>query len=154
MHLDRSFRRARTSRLVGILVAGAVGLVLSHDIALAATEQKQCQIASGSLGRLSVVYTAISHGQEVTKQFDADLELHPSGQYKEGQPVTFVVRGVEVGKRRLKLDRNGDLEADLQLTTEAKRGPKVWPEAFPNIRPGTRVAAQIRGVTVLQCSFL
>jgi len=124
-------------------------LMIPLNAGQAATKISSCQDTNGSTGRLSVVY-AKGQGKQAEKQFDADLELTP-GDYSEGQKVRFLVKGVEVASQRLKLDKNGDLEADVKLTTKKKKGKMAWPDNFPKIKTVASVAAEIRGTTVLSC---
>lgn len=153
MYANSSDRRIRLTRFIGALSAGALALILPLNAGHAATKISKCQIVSGSEARLSVAYTAVDQGNQAEKQFDADLELTP-GDYKKGQKVKFLVKGVEVASQRLKLDKNGDLEADVKLTTKKKKGKKAWPDNFPKVKVGTTVAAEIRGTTVLSCTLL
>lgn len=153
MHIVRFIKGIGTHRLVCAFGALTAATLLSHGAANAAAELRQCQAATGSQARLTVAYAAATKGQDVVRQFDADLELQASGQYKEGQIVRFLVAGVDVGWTRLARDANGDLEADLKLTTEKKRGPNAWSDDFPRVQSGTQIAAQMRGITILHCSF-
>jgi hypothetical protein len=153
MHANSTGGWVPEARLIGALFAGALALILPLNAGHAATTISKCQIASGSDARLSVVYTAVGQGNQAEKQFDADLELTPVA-YKKGQKVKFLVKGVEVASQRLKLDNNGDLEADVKLTTKKKKGKKAWPDNFPKVKTGTSVAAEIRGTTVLSCTLL
>ena len=150
MHAERFERKANAPGLAGVLIAGALALSIPLNAAHAGTKVSQCQIAISSAGRLSVTYTAEGKGKQAAKQFDADLELTP-GEYKKGQKVKFLVKGVEVASQRLKLDKNGDLEADVKLTTKKKKGRKAWPDDFPRVKPGTTVATQIGETNILSC---
>jgi|GEM_PF-2866879 len=128
-------------------VFGSAGGALASSTVI-----RQCQISTGPAARLSVTYTRQVKSGKVSKHFDASLEVSRAD-YKEGKWVKFLVRGVKVGSRKLIKDENGDLEADLQLTTKRSSGRKAWPDNFPNVKPGTTVKAKIGKTVVLSCTL-
>lgn len=150
MQTNRLFKRFVTRRVLSSVLFGGMAIVLPLDGAQAVA--LLCQASDSSQGRFSTVYVITSQGGRELKQFDADLEVE-RGKYKERQPVKFLVDGVEVATRRLKLDKNRDLEADLKLSTDKKKGYNTWPANFPTVKHGTKIVTQIRGMSVLSCSF-
>lgn len=143
----------RPRRSLAAMLGAAAVILLANPGTGAAAELRQCQVASGTQYRLTVSYATARRAQDTVQQFDAELELNPSAGYREGQVVQFLVRGIMVGRRKLEIDRNGDLDADLKLSTEFKKGPRAWPDDFPRVVDGTSVVARIGGRQIATCKL-
>ena len=144
---------ARRCRSLAVMLGAAAVMLVTNPEAGTAAELLQCQIVSGTQYRLTVSYATARRGQDTVQQFDAELELNPSAGFREGQVVQFLVRGVMVGRRKLEIDRNGDLDADLKLSTEFRKGPRAWPDDFPRVVKGTPVVARIGGRQIATCKL-
>jgi len=87
------------------------------------------------------------------KKFSAEFEAAPGEGFKAGDRMTVAVDSVNVGGVRLKQVVGGDLVGDLNLDTTAGPGDqaKPFPNNFPQVQRGTRVAVAINGNNVLGC---
>ena len=122
----------------------AVAVVAGSALAAEAGGSRVLQCASGStIARLSAIYVETTTGNRTVKSFDVDLEINGNAGYREGQRVVFYLDGRKIGQQRLTADARGDLDADLKFASG--RG------GFPNVKPKSTVAAEVRGVTLGSC---
>ena len=129
--------------LAAALVAGSV--FASAAAAQGFSRLQHCSDGSFTL-RFSATYTEQGQGKDAVRQIDADLEADRKSDFKSGQKVTFFVDGKKIGSVGFKADRNGDLDADVKLDSRRNK-------SFPKVKDGSKVSAEIRGVTIASCKL-
>lgn len=127
--------------LAGVVLAATI--VAGASQAQSVSRLKQCSSGTATL-RFSVTYVEQGQGKNVTKQLDMDLEANRNSGFKAGQKVTFLIDGKKVKSTGFVADRNGDLDADIKVTSKSGKD-------FPRVKDGSKASAEVRNGTVAIC---
>jgi hypothetical protein len=140
---------ARLSGALFVLAAAtAVGTVPGHTASGVAL---QCSADGAGDISMTARYEERARTSRTRKKFSAEFEAAPRGNFRAGQVMTVIVKGVAVGNVPLKM-KLGDLVGDLNLDTSADSpGERPFPANFPQVERNTNVAVKINGGIVLGC---
>lgn len=86
------------------------------------------------------------------QKFNAEFEALPGGSFSAGQQITFLVDSVVVGSAPM-VAVAGELNAELELDSNARGNKKPFPGNFPPVSAGTMVEAKVGANILLGCEL-
>ena len=119
-----------------ILVAAAFTGSVACGSALAGNDRVRLQCGSEGAGDISMDVRYLK--RRARAKFDGSFEAAPGGNYTEGDMLTVLVGGVDVGAVTLVAQLNGDLGGDLEFDTRLDDF-NPFPDNFPKVTVGTSV---------------
>ena len=119
-----------------ILVATAFTGSMLCGTAFAGGDRTRLQC--GSAGARDTSMDAKYEQRRGRVKFDGSFEAAPRGRYADGDLLTVIVGGIEVGSIALTTQLNGDLGGDIEFDTRADE-LNPFPDNFPKVAAGTSV---------------
>lgn len=146
------------------LLAGVVAAALAVPVAPvteALAKDKAVTVSTCTAVGETDVTLAVRHAVRTLKtkkkdrvraRFKAEFEAAPNLGYAKGMRMTITIDGTAVGSRKLRLSEDGDLEAQVSLDSQRRKGRNAYIKSG-TIGPGSVVEVSVAGNPVIACTL-